>query len=52
MTTPPQTHTRWVALDLARGSGLADLRRVLRMWTQDLARITQGVPPLADHTRS
>ncbi len=50
VTTPPQTHTRWVALDLARGSDLADLRRVLRMWTQDLARITQGVPPLADHT--
>lgn len=50
VTTPPPAHTRWVALDLADDARLDDLRRVLRVWTEDLARVTQGVPSLADHT--
>ena len=50
VTTPPPAHTRWVALDLTPGATLEDLRRVLRIWTEDLARATQGTSPLADHT--
>ena len=50
VVTPPPAHTRWVALDLARGATLGDLRRVLRIWTEDLARMTQARPTLADHT--
>ena len=50
VVTPPPAHTRWVALDLSRGATLGDLRRVLRIWTEDLARMTQARPTLADHT--
>lgn len=49
VATPPPAHTRWVALDLAKGASLDDLRRILRIWTEDMGRLTQGRPMLADH---
>lgn len=51
VATPPQAHAQFVALDLrpASGRGARDtLAAVLRLWTSDAARLTQGRPALAD----
>ncbi|KUI05922.1 Dyp-type peroxidase [Mycobacterium sp. IS-3022] len=51
VATPPQTHALFVALDLApqpRRSPRDTLAAVLKLWTADAARLTQGTPALAD----
>ncbi|MFF2273017.1 Dyp-type peroxidase [Agromyces sp. NPDC058136] len=46
--TPPQACTRFLALDLLPEVDAAALRRMLRVLSDDAARITQGRAPLAD----
>ena len=46
ITTPAQAHAVFTALDLRPGSGPGDVRRLLRMLTDDAARLTAGRPPL------
>jgi dye decolorizing peroxidase len=46
--TPPQAHATFVAFDLDAGVGRAGLRRLMRLWTSDAERLTQGLPALAD----
>nr|WP_296763597.1 Dyp-type peroxidase [Rhodococcus sp. (in: high G+C Gram-positive bacteria)] len=48
ISTPPQAHGTFVGLDLMPGARRADVVAVLRMWTTDAARLTQGSPALAD----
>lgn len=45
-TLPQQAHAVFVALDLRSGSGRDDVVRLLRMLTDDAARLAQGRPPL------
>lgn len=45
-TLPAQAHVVFLALDLRPGSGLSDIRRLLRLLTDDAARLTAGQPPL------
>ncbi|KWX66765.1 peroxidase [Mycobacterium sp. NAZ190054] len=51
VTTPPQAHALFVAVDLVppqgRTAGEA-LAAILRLWSADAARLTQGRPALAD----
>ncbi|WP_371688592.1 Dyp-type peroxidase [Micromonospora sp. KC207] len=46
--TEPQAHASFVALTLAPGTGRDGLGRLLRLLTDDAARLTQGRPALAD----
>ncbi|WP_432993795.1 Dyp-type peroxidase [Dactylosporangium sp. CA-233914] len=46
--TPAQAHAAFVALDLKAGTDRAALRRLMRLLTDDAARLTQGTAPLAD----
>jgi dye decolorizing peroxidase len=46
--TDAQAHATFVALDLAPGVDREGLRRLMRILTDDAARLTQGVPALAD----
>lgn len=46
-TTPPAFAT-FVGLDLLAGADRESLTRILRLWTEDAARLTQGRPALAD----
>ncbi len=46
--TPPQAHVTLVALDLRPEVDRDGLRRLLRILTDDAARLTQGAPALAD----
>ncbi|MFC9473959.1 Dyp-type peroxidase [Nocardia sp. NPDC056952] len=46
-TTPPG-HVAFAGFDLAPGVGREDVIGLLRIWTDDAARLTQGVPALAD----
>ena len=51
VSTPPQAHALFVGLDLKPGEGRAPretLAAVLKLWTADAARLTQGTPALAD----
>jgi len=51
VATTPQAHALFVALDLAPqpGRSVRDaLEAVLRLWTSDAQRLTQGTPALAD----
>lgn len=51
VVTPPQAHALFVALDLApqpHRSPRETLAAVLKLWTSDAERLTQGVPALAD----
>jgi dye decolorizing peroxidase len=48
VATAPQAHALFVALDLKPGGGRHQLAAVLRLWSADAARLTQGVPALAD----
>lgn len=47
-TTPPQAHALFVGLDLAPKVGRAELVGIMKVWTADIARLTQGRPALAD----
>lgn len=44
----PQAHATFVALDLLAGADRASLRRLMRVLSDDAARLTAGSPPLAD----
>ncbi len=46
--TPLQGHATFVALDLAKGMDRDALRRLLLLLTDDIDRLTRGVPALAD----
>ncbi len=46
--TPLQGHTTFVALDLAKGVDRDALRRMMLLLTDDMDRLTRGVPALAD----
>ncbi|SNS71980.1 Dyp-type peroxidase [Rhodococcoides kyotonense] len=48
IATSPQAHGMFVAFDLLDGRGRDDLIAILRMWTADAGRLTQGLPALAD----
>ncbi|WP_373290255.1 Dyp-type peroxidase [Pilimelia terevasa] len=48
VTTEPQAHAAFVALTLRPGVGRTELGRMLRLLTDDAARLTQGQPALAD----
>ncbi|MCT7657737.1 Dyp-type peroxidase [Mycobacterium deserti] len=51
VATPPQAHALFVALDLTADSDRSSretLGAVLKLWTADAERLTQGVPALAD----
>ncbi|MDH6280895.1 Dyp-type peroxidase [Prescottella agglutinans] len=46
--TPPPAHTTFVGLDLRPGTDRAALVRMMRVWTDDAARLTAGRGALAD----
>jgi dye decolorizing peroxidase len=46
--TALQSNATIVAFDLRAGQARADLVRLMRLWTDDAARLTQGLPALAD----
>ncbi|WP_038169208.1 Dyp-type peroxidase [Tomitella biformata] len=48
ITTDPQSFATFVGLDLRAGSDRESLTRILRLWTEDAGRLTQGRPALAD----
>ncbi|WP_433830002.1 Dyp-type peroxidase [Actinoplanes sp. CA-015351] len=48
VTTEPPAHAAFVAFTLNRGSGRDTLRRMLRLLTDDVARLTRGEPALGD----
>ncbi|MGC4772261.1 Dyp-type peroxidase [Micromonospora sp. DT44] len=48
VATEPQAHASFVALTLQAGVDRAALGRMLRLLTDDAARLTQGQPALAD----
>lgn len=47
-TAPPQAHAIFVGLDLLPKVGAAELTGIMKVWTADIARLTQGRPALAD----
>ena len=48
VTTPAQAHALLLALDLLPGTDRDALRRLMRLLSDDAARLTQGRPALAD----
>ncbi|ORA58242.1 Dyp-type peroxidase [Mycobacteroides franklinii] len=54
IATAPQAHAMFLAVDLLPGNNSdtravrENLKSILRLWTTDAARLTQGVPALAD----
>lgn len=48
VTTAPQTHGAFVAFDLRDDVDAGALRRLLRIWTDDIERLMSGRPGLAD----
>jgi dye decolorizing peroxidase len=48
ITTAPQAHATFIALNLLPGAGKEDLRRLLRMWSDDANRLQSGTATLAD----
>ena len=48
ITTAPQSHAAFVAFDIVPGATRAEVQGVLRAWSQDASRLTQGQPGLAD----
>ncbi|NKY87925.1 Dyp-type peroxidase [Nocardia veterana] len=48
VATAPQLHAAFVAFDLRPGTTRADIAGLLRIWSGDAARLTQGEPALAD----
>lgn len=48
VSTAPQANALFVALDLRPGAGRTQLAAVLKLWSTDAARLTQGRPALAD----
>lgn len=48
VTTEPPAAASFVGLDLVAGVDRAALTRLLKLWTEDAQRLTQGQPALAD----
>ncbi len=48
IATAPQDHAAFVALDLRPGARRADVIGILKIWTDDAARLTQGAAALGD----
>ena len=48
IATTPQTHAAFVAFDLLDGVDRDALRRLMSIWSDDIARLTAGRPGLAD----
>lgn len=48
ITTEPQAHAAFVGLDLHTDADRASLGRMMRILSDDAARLTQGTPALAD----
>ncbi|MCD9197859.1 Dyp-type peroxidase [Aeromicrobium wangtongii] len=48
VTTAPQTHATFVAFDLRDDVDADGLRRLLRIWTDDIERLMSGRPGLTD----
>ena len=48
ITTAPQAHAAFVGFDIARGATRTEVQGVLRAWSQDAARLTEGRGALAD----
>lgn len=46
--TPPPAFASFTALRLNPGTGPADVARLMRVWSDDISRLTQGRPALAD----
>jgi dye decolorizing peroxidase len=46
-TLPAQAHAAFLGLDLRPGTGPADVRRLMRLLSDDAARLMSGRPPLA-----
>lgn len=46
--TDPPGHVAFAGFDLAPGAGREDIIGLLRIWTDDASRLTQGLPALAD----
>ncbi|MGV8871176.1 MAG: Dyp-type peroxidase [Rhodococcus sp. (in: high G+C Gram-positive bacteria)] len=47
-TVPPQAHSMFIGLNLHDGVGRDELIGILRVWTEDIGRLTAGTPALAD----
>lgn len=50
-TLPAQAHATFVSLDLTPGQGPAEVTRLMRLLTDDAARLTAGAPPLGADDR-
>ncbi|MFI9503230.1 Dyp-type peroxidase [Nocardia sp. NPDC052566] len=48
IATEPQSHAAFVAFDLRAGTHRDDIVGILKIWTDDAARLTQGTAALAD----
>ncbi|OLT20960.1 hypothetical protein BJF81_03670 [Ornithinimicrobium sp. CNJ-824] len=48
ITTPPPPHAVFVGMDLDDGVGTTELGRLMRVWTDDISRLTAGVAPVTD----
>ena len=48
ITTAPQSHAAFVGFDIVPGATRTEVQGVLRAWSQDAARLTQGHAGLAD----
>ena len=48
IATDAQAHANFIGLDLHRDTDRDGQRRMMRLLTDDAARLTQGTPPLAD----
>lgn len=48
VATPPQAQLSLLGLDLQPGQGKAELERMMRLLSDDAARLTRGLPALAD----
>ena len=46
-TVPPQAHSAFVGLNLRSRVGRAELIGILKVWTEDIGRLTAGAPALA-----
>lgn len=47
-TVPPQAHSTFVGLNLQDRVGRDELIGILKVWTEDIGRLTAGAPALAD----
>lgn len=48
VSTPPQAHATFIGFDLRPGVDRAAVIGIMKMWTADAARLTAGMPALAD----